>query len=74
MMRAVPRYILQAGEVEYRFPGGRTTEPLWIGFETSEPVNLEFLSLHGYDAIPCDGISAEELRSVGVDHFEVLEV
>lgn len=70
----VPRYILNAGEVEIRTPGGRTREELWIGIETEQPVNLAFLSRCGVDLIPCEGMTEGELRSVGIVSFELIEV
>lgn len=48
------------------------TEELWFGIATDEPLShlLEYLSRHGYDLVLADGMTADELRSVGVERFE----
>lgn len=74
MILVMRRYILNAGEVTIRTPGGETREGLWFGIEVDGPVNLEYLSRYGYDLIPADRMTAEELRSVGIDHFEPIAV
>lgn len=66
----VARYIFEAGRITIRTPGGAVDQPLWIGVEVDGPVPLEYLSRRGYDLIPADTLSADELRSVGVEHFE----
>lgn len=68
----MPRYILNAGEVTIRTPAGEIRQDLWFGVEVPEPVNLEYLSDHGYDLIPCEGFSDDELQSVGIVRFETL--
>jgi hypothetical protein len=70
----VPRYIFRAGRVELRSPGGGDARELWIGVEVDGPVPLEFLSRVGYDLIPADGMTTDELRSVGIDHFEPISL
>jgi hypothetical protein len=70
----MPRYILNAGEVTIRTPAGELRQELWFGIEVEGPINLEYLSRHGYDLVPAAGLSEDELRSVGVDHFELLFV
>lgn len=70
---AMARYIVEAGKVTIRTPGGWHAENLWIGLEIDAPVNLKFLSRNGYDLVPADGFEPDELASVGVSRFERIE-
>lgn len=73
----VPRYIFHAGEISICTPAGTVTEPLWIGVEVDEPLRmamLEYLSRRGHELIPADGLTPDELRSVGIDHFEAISM
>jgi hypothetical protein len=53
--------------------GGSLDQELWIGLEIDGEVNLSFLSRCGYDFIPADGMTDEELQSAGVTMFEQIE-
>jgi hypothetical protein len=68
----MPRYIVRGGTATLQTPAGADTRHLWFGIETDASLShlLEFLSRYGYDLIPAEGMTLEELASVGVEHFE----
>jgi hypothetical protein len=68
------RYVVKSALLTFRTPGGSGDQELWLGFEIDGPVNLEFLSRCGYDLIPADGMSEDELHSVGVTAFDEIVV
>lgn len=57
---------------DVRTMAGKVSEEFWWGIEVDGPVPLEFLSWHGYDLIPADAMTRDELASVGVATFEEL--
>lgn len=66
------RYIFCAGPVEIGAGAAALRRELWIGFsvDSDRPLDLErFSRAHGYNLIPADGLSVEELASVGVVNF-----
>lgn len=68
------RYIVKSALLSYRTPGGSLDQELWLGFEIEGPVNLAFLSKCGYDMVPAEGMSEEELLSVGVTTFDPIVI
>lgn len=65
------RYILRAGKLTIDTPAGTHEREHWIGVEIASvlPVDLEEFSRRGFDLIPADGLSGDELASVNVDRF-----
>jgi hypothetical protein len=44
---------------------------LWIGIEVDAPIDVARFSMdHGYDLIPADDLTGEQLASVGIRSFE----
>jgi hypothetical protein len=69
------RYIFMAAWITLQTPAGPSREPLWMGIEVDEgTLNLERLSKCGYDLVPAEGFTTDELRSVGVTTFHRLEL
>jgi hypothetical protein len=68
------RYIVKSAHLTFGTLGGALEQELWLGFEIDGPVNLEILSRCGYDLIPADGMTEEELLSVGVTTFDQIVV
>lgn len=71
---AARRYIVKSGRLTFRTPGGSFEQELWLGVEIDGLVNLPFLSRCGYDLIPADGLTPDELRSIGVSSFERIDL
>ncbi len=71
----MPRYIYHAASLDVRTIGGAVQQELWLGIDTGDvPVNLEFMSRHGYHLVPAHDFTEDELRSVGVTSFDPLFV
>jgi hypothetical protein len=70
----MPRYVWKLALLDMYTMAGTAVEEFWIGIETEEPVNLTFLSEHGYHLVPAEGMTEEELQSVGVMEFEPFDL
>ena len=68
------RYVVHIMTIDVGIGDGRDehfTREKWIGLEFDESVDIEEFSREtGYDLVPADGISLDELKSVGVTNFE----
>lgn len=70
----IRRYVFLAGVAEISVLGDTVRTEMWMGIEAAPDVDLQQFSLdHGYDLIPADGLSADELASIGVTTFVPLE-
>ncbi len=70
---AMTRYVFLAGVAEIRVMGDSIRQEIWLGVETDGPVDLAaFSRARGYDLIPADDLSVDELRSINVTKFERL--
>ncbi len=68
------RYVFLAGVAEIRVMGDSIRKEIWLGVESDGPVDLEAFSRErGYDLVPADGLSVDELRSINVTKFDRLE-
>lgn len=66
------RYILSTGKASIETPAGPLHREIWIGVEIESPipVDLERFSRElGFDLVPADGLTADELLSVNVQIF-----
>lgn len=65
------RYILKAGTLAIETPAGVFEREHWIGVEIASvrPVDLGEFSRRGFDLVPADGMSVDELASVNVATF-----
>lgn len=69
----VARYLLHVGTKVIEAGVDQLRSEHWLGVEIASPlpIDLEQFSIAiGYDLIPAERMSADELRSVGVERFE----
>jgi hypothetical protein len=69
------RFVFCAGTATIRAGGHEHRRELWIGVEVRRDVDVRAFSRdHGYDLVPADDFTADELASIGVRTFALLHI